>query len=90
MIDPVPPSVTPPSRDPALWSAAKALEATFLSEMLKAAEVGAPRDAFGGGVGEAQFATLLVDEYARGIADRTETGLAESIYRALARQEARA
>ena len=89
MIDaPLPPNGTPP-RNPALWSAAKALETTFLSEMLKAAEVGAPRDAFGGGVGEAQFATLLVDEYARGISDRTDTGLAESIYRALARADTR-
>lgn len=86
MIDPLLPPSAAPSRDPALWSAAKALETTFLSEMLKAAEFGAPRDAFGGGVGEAQFTTLLVDEYAKDISDRTDTGLAEAIYRALSQE----
>ncbi len=85
MIDPLTALRPAPPRDPALWSAAKALEATFLSEMLKAADIGAPRETFGGGVGEEQFATLLVDEYAKRIAGRTDTGLAESIYRALER-----
>ena len=72
-----------PKRDPKLWAAATALEATFLAEMMKAAKIGAPRDTFGGGIGEEQFSTLLVDEYARGLAGRTDTGLSEAIYRGL-------
>ena len=72
-------------KDPALWAASQALEATFLSEMLKSAGVGAPRDSFGGGAGEAPFAGFLADEYARSLADRGGIGLSESIYRSLVR-----
>ena len=73
----------PPPRDPKLWAAATALEASFLAEMMKAAKIGAPRGEFGGGIGEEQFSTMLVDEYARGLAGRTGTGLSEAIYRSL-------
>ena len=86
MIEPLasgPPARQQTQRDPEIWAAATALEATFLAEMLKAARLGEPRDAFGGGAGEAQFAGLLVDEYARALAEGTATGLAESIYRSL-------
>ena len=79
------PVTTQAAKDPALWAASQALEATFLSEMLKSAGVGAPRDSFGGGAGEAPFAGFLADEYARSLADRGGIGLSESIYRSLVR-----
>jgi flagellar protein FlgJ len=53
-----------PTRDAALLDAAKKLEATFLAEMLKAAGFGEARDTFGGGEGEDQFASFLVQEQA--------------------------
>lgn len=77
--------VSPSPQDAELRAAAEALEATFLSEMLKASGVGAPRDAFGGGAGEAPFAGFLADEYARAMASRGGIGLAEAIYRGLVR-----
>ena len=77
----------PIGKVPELWSAAQALEASFLSEMLKSAGVGAPRDAFGGGAGEAPFASFLTVEYARSMTERGGIGLAESIYRAIASDE---
>jgi flagellar protein FlgJ len=41
--------------------------------------------AFGGGAGEAQFASFLTQEHARLLAERGGIGLAEGIYRALRR-----
>lgn len=76
-------SSLPRPRDPQLWAAATALEASFLAEMMKAAKIGAPRGDFGGGIGEEQFSSMLVDEYARGLAGRAGTGLSEAIYRSL-------
>ncbi|UYV39649.1 hypothetical protein N4R57_00125 [Rhodobacteraceae bacterium D3-12] len=46
-------------------AAAQNLEATFLSEMLKAAGFGKSRGAFGGGAGEDQFASFLRDAQAQ-------------------------
>lgn len=63
--------------------AARDLEATFLAEMLRAAGFGKPMDAFGGGAGEEQFASLLVTEHARALAAQGGLGLSEHIYRAL-------
>ena len=77
------PLPSPTAKDPDLWVASQALEATFLSEMLKSAGLGAARDSFGGGAGEAPFAGFLADEYARSLADRGGIGMAESIYRTL-------
>lgn len=66
-----------------LRQAATALEASFLAEMLKSAGVGKMPETFGGGVGEDQFATLLVREQAQLIADKGGIGLAESLFDAL-------
>ena len=82
---PVPP--TSPTRDPDLWAAAQSLEGAFLSEMLKTAGLGTPRDSFGGGAGEEPFAGMLADEYANGLASAGGVGLAKSSYRTLASQE---
>lgn len=80
------PPLSPPVKDPALWTASQALEATFLSEMLKSAGLGTPRDSFGGGAGEAPFAGFLADEYAQSIAARGGIGLSEAIYRSLVKE----
>jgi flagellar protein FlgJ len=66
-----------------LRAVAQDLEAAFLAEMLKHAGFGGSNDSFGGGVGEAQFASFLTQEHARLLAERGGIGLAENIYRAL-------
>ena len=78
---PVPTDVGP--RDPALMDAARQLETTFLSEMLKASGLGEARGAFGGGAGEDQFASFLRQAQARQMVEAGGIGLAESLYRAL-------
>ncbi len=70
-------------QDAVLRKAAIDLEASFLSEMLKAAGLGKSPEAFGGGAGEEQFASLLVNEQAHAIAEAGGIGLAESIYNSL-------
>ncbi|MCK0171514.1 rod-binding protein [Aliiroseovarius sp. S1123] len=70
-------------QDKALWDAAKELEASFLSEMLKSAGIGKTPDSFGGGIGEDQFASFLRQEQARGMVDSGGIGLAQSLFEAL-------
>ena len=70
-------------RDQAMMDAAKKLEATFLSEMLKAAGLGKTRGAFGGGAGEDQFASFLRQAQAEEMVNAGGIGLAESLYQAL-------
>jgi len=72
-----------PSHDAALRAAAENLEASFLSVMLQSAGVGAPREAFGGGAGETQFASFLAEAHAAAIVRRGGIGLAESLFNAL-------
>jgi Rod binding domain-containing protein len=71
----------------ALRDAAVALEARFLSEILRHAGFGEGRGTLGGGAGEAQFASLLRDEQARALAGQGGIGLAESLFEALVRRE---
>lgn len=73
----------PSTKEAAMRKAAVALEASFLSEMLKQAGFGKPRDAFGGGIGEEQFASFLCDEYGKSMANAGGIGLAESIFNAM-------
>lgn len=70
-----------------LLAKSKELEAAFLSEMLSHAGLGAAAESFGGGIGEERFASFLRDEQARAMAERGGIGLAEHIFRALARRE---
>lgn len=72
--------------DQALWDAAKELEASFLSEMLKSAGVGETPGSFGGGIGEDQFASFLRHEQARNMVDTGGIGLAQSLFEALKEQ----
>lgn len=70
-------------REEALRAAARDLEASFIAELLKQAKFGEARGAFGGGVGEEQFASFLRAEHAEALAARGGFGIAESIFNAL-------
>lgn len=70
-------------KDTALREAAEGLEATFLAEMLKSAGLGESRESYGGGAGEDQFASFLVQQQAQAMVDAGGIGLAESLYKAL-------
>lgn len=87
---PLPVGQTAPAqsaRDARLMEAAQALEASFLSEMLKAAGVDAAPSVFGGGIGEEQFSSFLRDAQARDIVSAGGIGLAESLFAAMQARE---
>ncbi|MEM9966512.1 MAG: rod-binding protein [Pseudomonadota bacterium] len=67
----------------ALRAAAEKLEASFITEMLKAAGMGKTSTVFGGGAGEDQFASFLVQEHAKAMVQAGGIGLSQSIYEAL-------
>jgi Rod binding domain-containing protein len=71
------------SSDAALREVAKKLETAFLNEMLKSSGFGEARKAFGGGMGEDQFASFLRAEHASAMVERGGLGLAESLFNAL-------
>lgn len=90
MIEPAGPAPLPaapvrkrPEADDPLWKAAQALEQNFLSEMLKAAGIGEARGAFGGGIGEEQFASYLREAQAGAMVEAGGIGLAERLFHAL-------
>lgn len=66
-----------------LMKAAQALEASFLSEMLTAAGLGQSRQGFGGGAGEDQFSSFLVQEQANAMVQAGGIGLSEMIFQTL-------
>ncbi|TNF64553.1 MAG: hypothetical protein EP307_02475 [Rhodobacteraceae bacterium] len=70
-------------QDMRLREAAIQLEATFLAEMLKSAGLGQARSGFGGGAGEEQFASFLLQEQALAMARTGGIGLAEAIFESL-------
>ena len=75
-----PPLSPGPVQHDRLKSAATELEASFLFEMLKAAGLGKTRSEFGGGAGEDQFSSLLLQTQASQMAHSGGLGLAEAIY----------
>ncbi len=70
-------------RDAVLREAAEKLEAGFLAEMLKSAGLGQTSSHFGGGAGEDQFASFLVQEHAMMMTKAGGIGLAEAIFESL-------
>lgn len=70
-------------RDARLFAAAQQLETGFLTEMLRAAGVGAARSSFGGGAGEEQFSSFLLEEQAREMVQAGGLGLAQSLFDAM-------
>lgn len=71
----------------AMRSTAQSLEAHFLAEMLKAAGLHEQAGAFGGGPGEAQFASILRHAQAEQMVAAGGIGLAETIYQAILAHE---
>lgn len=82
---PPPNPATDPAPNPAHRAAAQAMEAQFLSMMLREAGFGRAPGGFGGGAGEDQFGSLMVDAQAKRMAEAGGIGLAESILRAMGR-----
>ncbi|MBK1634756.1 rod-binding protein [Rhodovulum adriaticum] len=78
---PTAPSPRPP--DAALRAAARQMETLFLAEMLDAAGLDAAPGAFGGGAGEAQFASFLRQEHAAAMTRQGGIGLAEALFEAM-------
>lgn len=66
-----------------LMKAAQEVEASFLAEMLTAAGLAQSRQGFGGGAGEDQFASFLVQEQARLMVQSGGIGLTEMIFNQL-------
>ena len=75
------------SEDTNLMEAAQKLEAGFLAEMLKSAGLGAVPDAFGGGAGEEQFASFMIEAQAREMVQAGGIGLAQSLFEAMKARE---
>lgn len=67
-------------KDAALRKAAEQLESSFLAEMLKFTGAQGTPGAFGGGIGEEQFASFLVQARADAMVRQGGIGLAEKIY----------
>jgi len=82
-IAPLASSAAHTSRTSPLRDAADKLEAAFLSEMLKAAGLDKAPGGFGGGPGEAQFASFLRDAQAEEMVKHGGIGLAEHLFEAL-------
>lgn len=79
-------SPQPTHENDPLWEVAQKLEASFLSEMLKAAGLGETRESFGGGIGEDQFSSFLRDAQASEMVRQGGIGLAQSLFEALKEQ----
>lgn len=84
---PAAPFSKPVKPDTPIAEAARAFEAVFISEMLKSAGLGQPIQGFGGGVGEEQFASLLVQKQAEQIVQSGGLGVSEMIFAALSEIE---
>lgn len=86
MTDIIPVNATTPkisARDLALREAAEKLEAGFLAEMLKAAGLGKTSGQFGGGAGEDQFSSFLVQEQAKQMVKAGGIGLTEALFNSM-------
>lgn len=80
-----PPTLGQSRQETQLRDISEKLEATFLAEMLKSAKFGETPEAFGGGIGEDQFASFLRQAQADEMAKSGGIGLAENLFTALSR-----
>lgn len=69
----------------ALHSSARAIEASFIEEMLKQAQLNRTPESFSGGAGEEQFASFLNREMAADMTAAGGIGLAEQVFAHLAK-----
>ena len=84
-----PPSLSGPNfafqrfhEPPSLREKAQEFEAVFISEWLRLSGISEGM-ASGGGNGAEAFSSFLLEEYAKGLADKGGFGLADKIYRQL-------
>ncbi|WP_170431277.1 rod-binding protein [Ruegeria arenilitoris] len=82
-ISATPPVPQPPTTPQKMQAAAVELEAAFLAEMLKASGLGEARRSFGGGAGEDQFSSFLVQHQARALAEAGGVGLSEILFQSM-------
>ncbi|PFG65046.1 rod binding protein [Thioclava sp. ES.031] len=82
-VSPLPRAAGVSPQDAKLFEQAKALEAGFLSEMLKEAGLTGANGAFGGGIGEEQFSSFLRAEQSKAMVEAGGIGLAEIIFESL-------
>lgn len=71
------------SREMQIWDTAQKLEASFLSEMLKAAGLGESQSSFSGSAGESQFASFMRDAQAQKMVEAGGIGLAEAFFNSI-------
>ena len=69
--------------DAELRRVAEEFEASFLAQMLTSAGLDRPPGDYGGGAGEDQFGSFLVQEQARAMVKAGGIGLAETIFEAM-------
>ena len=82
-----PPGSNVDGRADKLNQAAHAIEAQFLATLMKSAGLGQARTQMGGGIGEEQFSSFLIEAQAANISQSGGLGLAEAIYAALVESE---
>ncbi|WP_300070615.1 rod-binding protein [uncultured Ruegeria sp.] len=82
-VSPLPQMATPPSTANRLQAAVEDLEAAFLAELLKSAGLGKTRQSFGGGAGEDQFSSFLVQHQAQQLARSGGVGLSEILLQSM-------
>lgn len=70
-----------------LMQKAQELETRFLSEMLAHTGLDAQAGAFGGGIGEDQFASFLREVQAKAMVEHGGLGLAQNIFESLVRRD---
>ena len=79
----IPQLVKAENHDQKLRELSTKLEATFLAEMLKTAGFGKSREGMGGGIGEEQFASFMIQNHAQNLAEAGGVGLSEHLFNAL-------
>ncbi|MEW2918888.1 rod-binding protein [Ruegeria sp. ANG10] len=77
------PTAQPSTTAEKLQAAAVELEAAFLAEMLKSSGLGKASESFGGGAGEDQFSSFLVQHQARALAASGGIGLSEILFQSM-------
>lgn len=80
------PAVAPQNRQ--MFEAAQKVEAQFLAMMLESAGLNETPDFMGGGQGESQFASLMIEQQAQAMVKSGGIGLAQSIYDAMVSRHA--
>ncbi len=82
------PAINGDMKRPEMRRAAEKLEAHFLGSMFKHMFEGTqPKPPFGGGHAEKMFQDLMVDQYAKKVADQGGIGLADSVVRQMLEQQ---